>query len=292
MIRRLSMAAIVPLMIIALTGCSNNPVTVVEVDPADQVAPTVTAEPTPSESPTATASPSPIATDASSQRVTCDGKDATIVSDKDLVKGTSGNDVIVLRSLGDIVVDAGSGNDAICVYTGTSENPNSVLAFGGAGNDRFYGSDGEDHFFGGAGRDEANSYGGNDVLSGGADADKLRAGDGDDYVRGGDGSDVILASNGADTIAGDAGEDTLNSENGADTIYVDKADRNQTDATKEDVTNPSNTLAQYDAQRVLSMVAKAATAGWTVSQGSGIYAGLVIAKNAAGVVVAATPGKK
>lgn len=292
MIRRLSMVAILPLMVIALAGCSNNPVTVVEVDPSEQVLPTVTAEPTPSESPTATASPSPTATDASSQRITCDGKDATIISDKANIKGTGGNDVIVIRGLGDIVVDAGSGNDAICVYTGTAENPKSVLVFGGAGNDRFYGSDGVDHFFGGAGKDEANSYGGNDVLSGGSESDKLRAGDGDDYVRGGDGSDVIFGGEGSDVIAGDAGEDTLNSDNGADAIHLDKADRNQTDATKEDSTNPSTTLAQYDAQRVQALTSQATSAGWTVSQGTGIYAGLVIAKNSTGAIVAATPGKK
>lgn len=292
MIRRLSLAALVPLMVFALAGCSSNPVTVVEVDPADQVLPTLAPEPTPSESPTATASPSPSATDASSQRITCDGKDATIVSEKHNVKGTSGNDVIVLRSLGNIVVDAGSGNDAICVYTGTAENPESVLVFGGAGNDRFYGSDGEDHFFGGTGKDEANTYGGNDVLSGGADADKLRGGDGNDYVRGGDGSDVIYGGEGSDVIAGDAGEDTLNSDNGADILYVDKADRNQTDATKEDTANSSTTLAQYEAQRVQTLLGSAASAGWKVSQGTGIYLGLVVAKDSTGSVVAATPGKK
>lgn len=292
MIRKLSLAAIVPLMVIALAGCSSSPVTVVEVDPSEQTLPTVSPEPTSSASPSASPSATPVEVDNSSQRITCDGKDATIRAKGNIVKGTNGNDVIVILSLGDVTVDAGAGNDAICVYTETGETPNSVIVFGGAGNDRFYGSDGEDHFFGGSGKDEANGFGGNDVLVGGADSDKLRGGDGDDYIRGGDGSDVIGAGEGNDVIAGDAGEDTLNSENGSDIIYTDKADHNQTDANKDDSKTPPTTLAQVEAQRIQVLVGAAATAGSTVSQGSGNYAGLVIAKNAEGVVVAATPGKK
>lgn len=292
MIRRLSIVAAVPLLVLALAGCSSSPVTLTEVDPADQVLPTVTAEPTPTETATPSASPSPTETDASSQRVTCDGKDATIVSSKTFVAGTDGADVIVVRSLESIVVDAGAGNDAICVFTGTFENPVLVTVFGGAGNDRFYGSDGEDHFFGGAGKDEANSYGGNDSLFGGADADKLRAGDGDDYVRAGDGNDVVYAGAGIDILAGDAGEDTLNSEAGSDLLYIDAADRNQTDATGEDNSKPSMSLAQVESQRVSALLAKATASGWSTSQGSGAYAGLIIAKNADGIVVSATQGKK
>lgn len=289
--RRLSTLLVAPLIVFALAGCSSNPITVVEVDPADQV-PTVTAEPTPSPTQKPTQSPTPTATDASSQRLTCDGKDATIVSTKDFVKGTAGTDIIVVRSLGDIVVDAGAGNDAICVFTGTYETPKSVTVFAGTGNDRFYGSDGVDHFFGGSGNDEANSYAGNDTLFGGAGNDKLRAGDGDDYVRAGDGSDVIYAGAGTDVLAGDAGEDTLNSEEGSDVLYVDKADRNQTDATREDNSQPTTPLAQFESQQVATLSAKATTSGWTIAQGSGDYAGFVIAKNSAGAVVAATAGKK
>lgn len=292
MLRRISLAAAVPLLAIALAGCSTSPVSVVEVDPADQVPTIVEPTPTASESPTASPSPTPTETDESSQRLTCDGKDATIVTDDDKVEGTSGNDVIVLRGLGNIVVSTGNGDDAVCVFTGSIETPKSVTVFAGAGNDRFYGSDGTDVFFGGAGKDEANLYGGDDTLIGGADADKLRGGAGTDLVRGGDGNDVLYAGDGNDTIIGDAGEDSLFGDAGSDVFYLDKADNNQTDANEDDTPKPTKTLAQLEAELVAILTSSASTNGWTLTQGSGEYAGLVIAKDSNGTLVAATPGKK
>lgn len=291
MFRRISLIGAVPLLVIALAGCSSSPVTLVEVDPKDQV-PTMSAEPSPSPSETSspTASPTPTEVDESSQRVTCDGKDATIVSSKNVVQGTPGDDVIVVRGLGEIVVEAGAGNDAICVFTGTAEVPISVTVFGGEGNDRFYGSDGVDSFFSGPGNNEANTYGGNDVLVGGSGKDILRAGDGDDYIRAGDGSDVVYAGAGTDVIAGEAGEDTLYGQEGSDVFYLDKADNNQNDATAEDSVKPNMTLAQYEAQRVQAFVSKATSAGLSIVQGSGPYLGLVLATKSDGVIVAAFPG--
>lgn len=78
----------------------------------------------------------------------CNGLDATRIgsNDRDIIRGTSGDDVIVALGGNDLIFGNG-GNDVIC---------------GGAGNDRIYGNSGNDILIGQAGSDRLNGGSGND----------------------------------------------------------------------------------------------------------------------------------
>jgi uncharacterized repeat protein (TIGR01451 family) len=116
---------------------------------------------------------------------TCRGEVATIVGSRreDVLRGTSGRDVIQTRA-GDDAVRGLAGRDLICAGTGDD------TVRGGAGNDKAFGA---------GGRDGIGGQSGDDVLKGNAGRDRLKGGRGDDTLRGGSGNDRCHGGAGDDT---------------------------------------------------------------------------------------------
>jgi Ca2+-binding RTX toxin-like protein len=90
-------------------------------------------------------------------------------------------------------VDLGGGNDKFVADPYSDVQPR-IVADGGAGDDKIFGSVNSDDIEGGAGDDEIN---------GGEDVDNLKGGDGNDRLIGGPGDDAIDGGGGADFIYGD-----------------------------------------------------------------------------------------
>ena len=137
------------------------------------------------------------------------------------IEGTSSNNTLDFRNteLRNIdQIDAGNGNDRV---------------FGSEGDDRIDGGDGNDRLTGEAGADDLDGGTGNDQLSGGVGGDSLRGGDGNDKLKGdagadildgGTGNDQLLGGDGADTLTGGAGRDVLDGGAGDDTFSLDRQD--------------------------------------------------------------------
>lgn len=102
-----------------------------------------------------------------------------------------------------------SGNDTMYApATGTFEN--EMRLYGGAGDDKLYGSTGDDLLDGGAGNDQLFGVGGHDSLYGGAGDDKLFGGGDFDSLIGGAGNDLLKAAeNSYAHLEGGQGNDTL-----------------------------------------------------------------------------------
>ncbi len=115
---------------------------------------------------------------AASAAIECQGREATIVADRVVVRGTPGDDVIVDHK-GAGLIEAGAGDDVICVSGRFKE------VYGGGGDDLVEGGPEQDYVYDGAGDDTVRAGGGDDLLtavdSGGDDV--LRAGAGVDMVR-------------------------------------------------------------------------------------------------------------
>ena len=162
----------------------------------------------------------------------------------DSFDGLAGNDTIDFSaSAAPVAVNL---NQSVAQPTGGSGSDtiiNTENLIGGAGNDRFVGSTGQNTLNGGAGDDQLFGIGGNDILNGGdgddlevggagADTingqdgnDRLRGGNGDDDISGGAGRDIILGGDGNDFITGGPGRDLLFGGAGADVfIFDDPAD--------------------------------------------------------------------
>jgi Ca2+-binding RTX toxin-like protein len=118
------------------------------------------------------------------------------------VKGTNGNDLILLSDLGD-KANARNGDDCV---------------IGGAGNDNIHGGKGNDQIFGQGGNDKISGNQGNDHISGGDGNDKLWGGLGNDTIDAGDGDDRAHGNQGTDTVNGGAGNDWLGAGIGNDTV--------------------------------------------------------------------------
>lgn len=128
---------------------------------------------------------------------TCNGRAATIVgtAGDDVLRGTSGKDVIVGLAGDDLIYGLGGG-DTIC---------------GGAGRDRIYGQAGKD------------------TIIGAGSADRLYGGPGADIIKGDGGSDRIWGGHGNDVITGGTGFDRLLGGPDTDECIVDTADVFQLD---------------------------------------------------------------
>ncbi len=149
---------------------------------------------------------------AAAASASCDGNAATITSSSRIIKGTSGDDVIVVLGAGTHTIKAGSGDDLIC--SGSS----SDSIFGGPGNDVINSGSGSDLITAGVGNDTINAGSGNDVVNAGSGNDSVVAGSGndtvtggpgDDSLNGGAGNDALSGNNGADLMWGKAGNDSL-----------------------------------------------------------------------------------
>jgi Ca2+-binding RTX toxin-like protein len=160
------------------------------------------------------------------------------------VTGTSGNDVIMIRTGKDdagtaqiivtegvatrphkgatrvaptvtrfaaadvksVVVNAGDGNDSVAL-TGRRKSPFAVNATinGGNGNDRLLAGAGNDTINGGAGNDRIEGGDGNDLLNGDDGNDRIAGGRGADSLNGGNGNDYLLAADRTGTDIVDGG---------------------------------------------------------------------------------------
>jgi|GEM_PF-4693719 len=154
------------------------------------------------------------------------------------VKGTNGNDLILLSDLGDKAnarqgddcviggagndnIHGGKGNDQIFGQGGDdkiSANQGNDYISGGDGDDKLWGGLGDDTIDAGDGDDKAHGNQGIDNITGGAGNDWLGAGIGDDVVSGGEGNDKIFGRPGADELNGDAGDDKIHGGQGPDAI--------------------------------------------------------------------------
>lgn len=125
----------------------------------------------------------------------------------DIVCGGKGNDVIYGGDGFDILYGA-QGDDEIFAAEGSSvsgrQDTRGARMFGGAGDDKIYGSNRWDRMQGGAGTDRLNGYEGRDWMRGGADRDFVIGGSNIDDVHGGSGNDWIDVS-GNDAVRGGAG---------------------------------------------------------------------------------------
>ena len=111
------------------------------------------------------------------------------------IQGLDGNDVIVITAdLPLCTVFGGTGNDKIA---------------GGDGNETLNGNAGKDQIDGGLGNDKLNGNGGNDKLFGTAGGDRLYGGAGNDYLDGGSSGDKLYGQAGMDTMLGQSGDDNL-----------------------------------------------------------------------------------
>ena len=148
-----------------------------------------------------------------------DGNDTiTGGHNNDQMFGGAGNDTFLVEwSYHGDHYDGGSGIDTfsadvpvldgyvqeIDLATGTNNWEDTFVSvenlIGGANNDKFWGTDGENSFWG---------RGGNDLLDGRGGDDKLFGDAGDDTLIGGAGNDLLIGGTGADKIVGGDGIDT------------------------------------------------------------------------------------
>jgi Ca2+-binding RTX toxin-like protein len=157
-----------------------------------------------------------------------DGNDTiTGSSNDDKMYGGAGNDVFLVEwSYHGDYYDGGTGIDTfsadvavldgyvqeIDLASGTNNWEDHFVSIenliGGANNDKFWGTDGENSFWGRAGNDLLDGRGGDDKLYGEAGDDTLLGGAGNDVLDGGVGNDLLAGGTGADTLTGGAGIDT------------------------------------------------------------------------------------
>lgn len=169
--------------------------------------------------------------------VTFVGKTKAIIDDD------FGNNKIIAKGdiLGELIAYTGNGNDYIELKGGTGKQieleAGNDTAYGGQGNDRFYGDAGKDIVYGGQGNDwiqleldDDKGYGGkgNDILFGLEGNDLLVGNANNDWLSGGTGNDTLIGSTGFDSLVGDGGVDRFylqNDRNEFDAIDADSLDK-------------------------------------------------------------------
>jgi Ca2+-binding RTX toxin-like protein len=134
----------------------------------------------------------------------CNGRQATIVSNAAKIVGTKAPDVIVAGP-GDNAIYGEGGDDVICAGDGDD------TIFGGRGNDAIFGEEGDDTIHGERGSDELDGGGGSDHVYGESGNENMTGGDGDhDYVDGGQGDDSVSGGAGDfDVVVGGTGNDKI-----------------------------------------------------------------------------------
>lgn len=119
------------------------------------------------------------------------------------------------RDRDNLVIRAGDGNDTIAVDANVTVN---LRLEGGAGDDTVRGGGGHDKIEGGDGNDRINGGGGNDYVNGSLGDDRLSGDDGNDTVYGGDGADEIHGNAGDDYLEGSRGNDRIFGGDGGDVL--------------------------------------------------------------------------
>ncbi len=176
-----------------------------------------------------------------------DGNDTFVLNRndeaKDVLRGGDGTDTVVSDNDGDFQFRSFSRNASIEVIDGGTSpsdiegtSSGNTLDFrdtelrnideidGGRGNDRIFGSAGDDRIDGGDGNDKLFGEAGADDLEGGKGNDQLFGGDGADRLSGGAGRDVLDGGAGDDTFElnrNDDSKDVLRGGDGTDTIVSD-----------------------------------------------------------------------
>ncbi|MBN8779576.1 Ig-like domain-containing protein [Thiobacillus sp.] len=148
------------------------------------------------------------------------GQELEGTSDKDLILGQNGNNVIkayagddvIFEDGGNDIIDAGDGNDI--VYAGADND----LVMAGGGDDSVYAGLGNDVVFGGDGHDAILLEGGNDIAFGGMGNDMIAGGWGNDVISGDEGDDQLYGEAGSDALFGGTGDDELLGMDGNDRL--------------------------------------------------------------------------
>uniref|UniRef100_UPI00082D7379 beta strand repeat-containing protein n=1 Tax=Sphingomonas pruni TaxID=40683 RepID=UPI00082D7379 len=161
------------------------------------------------------------------------------------IRGLGGNDHLIAGYYnsnlyggdGDDTLDSGSSSYGGYFYgeagNDTFHGNSSIYAFGGDGNDVYYGGG---NFKGGAGSDtlivgatyesaSANGGAGNDTLTGGGGQDNIFGGTGADVIHGGDANDLLFSAGTESSYAnGGSSPDTLDTGSEHDRVYGDAGD--------------------------------------------------------------------
>ena len=159
--------------------------------------------------------------------------------------GRDGDDVI--KTNGSIVAWGGAGNDRIIGHTIATDEQlygdagDDILLglggvdilWGGVGNDHLYGGLGVDTLYGGAGDDILRGNRGADIVSGGDGSDRLYGGNQNDLLQGDAGKDYLVGGSGDDRLDGGAGNDSLTGGLGVDTFVFEHLATSQYDRVKD-----------------------------------------------------------
>ncbi|MDC1231660.1 M57 family metalloprotease [Gammaproteobacteria bacterium] len=154
-------------------------------------------------------------------------------SSSETLRGTDEADRIIPNG-GEDIIYGGGGDDEINGYLSDPIDQQggwsyyfqyeSLLAYGGAGNDVIIGGSEADKLYGEDGDDVLIGYEGDDELIGGTGNDILRGREGNDDIDGGDGNDFINGGSGNDTLIGGLGDDEIRTGSGNDIARGGKGD--------------------------------------------------------------------
>lgn len=154
-------------------------------------------------------------------------------SSSETLRGTDEADRIIPNG-GEDVIYGGDGDDEINGYLSDPTDQQggwsyyfqyeSLIAYGGDGNDVIIGGSEADKLFGEDGDDVLVGYEGDDELKGGSGNDTLRGREGNDDIDGGDGNDFINGDSGNDTLIGGLGDDEIRTGSGNDIARGGKGD--------------------------------------------------------------------
>jgi Ca2+-binding RTX toxin-like protein len=126
-----------------------------------------------------------------------------------VVAGTSGDDLIEIRSTRSRVIVTVSGRERDIPW----KDNYFLLVYGRAGDDRIVVTDkglGLAYLFGGTG---------NDTILGSSDVEFLSGEEGDDSIDGAGGGDLLVGGTGDDTLWGRGGDDLMSGEEGSDALH-------------------------------------------------------------------------
>src|SRR5215213_1797347 len=152
--------------------------------------------------------------------------DANFASALDLDTTIAGVQSLALASVGQVTVNANSGND----FVSAAALPLGVRLNGNDGDDTLIGGGGSDTISGNNGDDSLVGGDGDDTLNGGANNDTARGGPGEDLLDGGLNTDRLFGEDGNDRVAWDAGEgnDVISLGGGTDVLNVNPENTGET----------------------------------------------------------------
>lgn len=143
----------------------------------------------------------------------------------DWMDGGTGNDIYVVDTLGDAVIELSTGGvDTIqssINWTLTSANVENLTLTGAAASGS--GNSLANTIMGNGSSNTLSGLAGNDLLYGEGGNDSIFGGNGNDFLGGGAGKDAITGGYGNDTLDGGTDSDSMNGGYGADVYYVDNA---------------------------------------------------------------------